>query len=67
MAGALNYLPELDELLFGDLSIVVEVHGVKEFIGRNFAKSNLRPVFSRLSPIDSFITILVKYFENVLN
>ena len=67
MAGALNYLPELDKLIFRDLPIMIEVDGIKEFIGRNLAESHLWPVFRRLSPIDSLISVLVENFEDILN
>ena len=59
MAGSLNDLPELDELLQRDLTIVVDVDGVKKFAGGDFAESAL-PVVESLGLIDCVTAVNVK-------
>ena len=67
MSGALDYLPEFDELLLGDLAVIVEVDGVEELVGGDLPEADLRPVFLRLAPVDRLIAVLVEDLEHVLD
>ena len=67
MPGALDYLPEFDELLLGDLAVIVEVDGVEELVGGDLPESDLRPVFLRLAPVDRLVPVLVEDLEHVLH
>ena len=51
VAGSLHDLPEIDELLVLNASIVVVIDSVKEFICGDFAKV-LRPVLDSLVLLD---------------
>ena len=64
VAGALDYLPELNELIERYFAIAIEVDRVKEFISWDLAESHLRPVTLCLRPIYRLVSILVKYLEN---
>ena len=67
MPGALDYLPEFDELLLGDLAVIVEVDGVEELVGGDLPEADLRPVFLRLAPVDRLVPVLVEDLEHVLH
>ena len=67
MSGALDYLPEFDELLLGDLAVIVEVDGVEELVGGDLPEADLGPVFLRLAPVDRLIAVLVEDLEHVLD
>ncbi len=67
MSGPLDYLPEFDELVLGDLPVIIEVDSVEELIGRDLAEAHLRPVLLRLTPVDRLVAVLVEDFEDVLN
>ena len=67
MSGALDYLPEFDELLLSDLAVIVEVDGVEELVGGDLPEADLRPVFLRLAPVDRLVPVLVKDLEHVLD
>ena len=66
MPGALNNLPEFDELVLGDLAIMIKVDSIEELVGRYLPKADLRPVLLRLAPVDRLVTVLVENLENVL-
>lgn len=67
MSGAFDYLPEFDELLLGDLAVIVEVDGVEELVGGDLPEADLGPVFLRLAPVYRLIAILVEDLEHVLD
>ena len=67
MPGALDYLPEFEELLLGDLAVIVEVDGVEELVGGDLPEADLRPVFLRLAPVDRLVPVLVEDLEHVLH
>ena len=67
MPGALDYLPELDELVLGDLPVVVEVDRVEELVGGDLPEAHLRPVLCRLAPVDRLVAVLVENLEHVLH
>ena len=67
MSGALDYLPEFDELLLGDLAVIVEVDGVEELVGGDLPEADLGPVFLRLAPVDRLIAVLVEDLEHILD
>lgn len=67
MSGAFDYLPEFDELLLGDLAVIVEVDGVEELVGGDLPEADLGPVFLRLAPVDRLVPVLVEDLEHVLH
>lgn len=67
MSGAFDYLPEFDELLLGDLAVIVEVDGVEELVGGDLPEADLGPVFLRLAPVDRLVPVLVEDLEHVLD
>ena len=67
MPGPLDYLPEFEELLLGDLAVIVEVDGVEELVGGDLPEAHLRPVFLRLAPVDRLVPVLVEDLEHVLH
>ena len=65
MASSLHSLPEALELLERDLTIVVNVHLVKELPRRNFAESTL-PVLNSFVFVDGLAAINIKDAENLI-
>ena len=67
MTGPFDYLPEFDELVLGDLPVIIEVDSVEELVGRDLSEAHLRPVLLRLAPIDRLVPVLVKDLKDVYN
>ena len=67
VSGPLDYLPEFDEFLLGNLPVIIEVDSVEELVSRDLAEAHLRPVLLCLAPIDRLIPILVEDLEDILN
>ena len=59
-------LPEVDELVLVDLAIGVSIDLVKEFLGRDSAKSTL-PVIDSLCFVDLLAAVHVKDAENFVH
>lgn len=66
MAGSLHSLPEALELLERDLTIVVNVHLIKELARRNFAESAL-PVLDSFVFVDGLAAINIEDAENLID
>ena len=67
MSGAFDYLPEFDELVLGNLTIMVEVDSIEELVRRDLPESDLSPVLLCLAPVYRLVSVLVEYLKNVLN
>ena len=66
MASSLHSLPEALELLKRDLTIVVDVHLVKELARGNFSESAL-PVLDSLVLVDGLAAINVEDAKNLID
>ena len=62
VASALDYSPEANELILGDLAVAIEVDLVKELLGRYFSVVAL-PVLDGFCLVDVLTAINVEYFE----
>ena len=66
MASSLHSLPEALELLERDLTIVVNVHLVKELARRNFAESAF-PMLDSFVLVDGLAAINIEDAENLID
>ena len=65
VACALDYPPEIHELIILDLAVVVVVHSVEKRVGLQFPKV-FRPMFDCLIFFNCFRTIFVKDLEHLI-
>jgi hypothetical protein len=66
MSAAFDNLPELYELIILNLSIVVVVYSIEEFLGRNLSEA-LGPVFNGLVLLYGLRIIFVEHVKHFVN